>query len=377
MAEVEREREQLTTAQVDPKLYYDYEGRFIKQTLERDRVRMLPRVVKPAMFAPGGHALGDVRVFERFTVAPLSAFTCRFVTLGAGESTPLERRIPSLAGYVIAGDGVCEQDGVEHACTAGDVVFVPPYTKYRITAGSSGLRMWVPETRLWHVLGLLWHEHFEPQRMSGEVEDVVDAAGKWTGYRIARGVLGLEHDAQFRKGADARRSAVFDARRAVPEPGQAGVHYDQTQYDALLRLLAEEKVRHERSPRVIAGADRPWEDTCQGRLKYYIDNWANVPGQDLDMAAYEIEPGGHTGRHRHVPEEMLLVLAGAGHDVHDGSEHPWRAGDLICVPAMTEHQHFNDGDTPARLVSVWAHQPANEFMGGIEHIADASSWRAR
>jgi hypothetical protein len=98
MTEVQREKEavELTTSEVDPRLYYDYEGRFIKQKLERDRMRLLPRVVPPQLFAPGGHALGDVRVFERFTAGPISSLTCRFLKLGPGESTPLERRIPSL-----------------------------------------------------------------------------------------------------------------------------------------------------------------------------------------------------------------------------------------------------------------------------------------
>src|SRR5688500_1459712 len=115
MAELEREREDLEQRHVDARLYYDYEGRFVKQRLERDRMRMLPRVVKPAMFAPSGHPLGDVRVFERFTVGPVSALTCRFVELGAGERTPEERRIPLLVMFVIEGDGVVTQDGREHA----------------------------------------------------------------------------------------------------------------------------------------------------------------------------------------------------------------------------------------------------------------------
>ena len=37
MAEQERVRENLREEEVDPKLYYDYEGRFIKQRLERER----------------------------------------------------------------------------------------------------------------------------------------------------------------------------------------------------------------------------------------------------------------------------------------------------------------------------------------------------
>jgi quercetin dioxygenase-like cupin family protein len=370
VTERELERQRLRTEELDQRLYYDYESRFIKQRLERDQMRLLPRVVKPPMFAPGGHALGDVRVFERFTVGPVSMLTCRFLTLGPGEATPRERRLPSLTVFVLEGGGTCVQDGAEHAFTAGDVVFVPPYTTCSLVAGPSGLRAWIPEVRLWHVLGLLWHEHFEPRGMPAEVESRDDEAGGWSGYRIPRGVLGLERDLRVRSGADPRREAVFAARRAAPDAASFG----DTRYDQFLRMLASERELHEQTPRVVRGAEQPWEDTRQGRLRYYLTAWLSIAGQDLELASYQIAPGHRSGRHRHVAEELLLVVEGSGHDLHDGSEHAWEAGDLICVPAMTEHQHVNHGDGPATLVSVWTHHPTNEFLGGVEHLEDASSW---
>jgi quercetin dioxygenase-like cupin family protein len=371
MTEVQREKEavDLSTNEVDPRLYYDYEGRFIKQKLERDRMRLLPRVVPPQLFAPGGHALGDVRVFERFTAGPISALTCRFVKLAPGESTPLERRIPALTAYVLEGSGVCTQDGVDHDFATEDVLFVPPYTSYRITAGEQGLRAWVPESRLWHVLGLLWSEHHEPQQVPGEIELLTDADGEWSGYKFPRGLLGLEGDLSVPKGADPKRETVFAAR----EEGRR-LENPTTQYDHFVDLLGQEKEQRDNSPRVFPAAGVEFENTRQGSLRFRVDNWAGLHGQDLDVAEYRIEPGHHTGRHRHIPEEMLLVVSGRGHDVHDESVHPWKAGDLICIPPMTEHQHFNDGDEPARLVSAWSHHPANEFLGGIQHIEDASSW---
>ena len=42
--------------------YYDYEARFVKQKREQERINILPRVIKPAMFAKGEFALGDMRV---------------------------------------------------------------------------------------------------------------------------------------------------------------------------------------------------------------------------------------------------------------------------------------------------------------------------
>ena len=156
MAEKERVREGLRETEVDPKLYYDYEGRFIKQKLERERMELLPRVVKPPMFAKGGHILGDLRVFERFTVAPLSALTSSFVELKAGERSEKVRLIPSMIAYILEGSGASVQDGQSYAFTANDLVVIPPYTTQEFVADSkSGFRAWLPEVRLWHVLGLL------------------------------------------------------------------------------------------------------------------------------------------------------------------------------------------------------------------------------
>lgn len=369
-AQREREKQDLQTQSVDPRLYYDYEGRFIKQNLERERMRLLPRVVVPELFATGGHALGDVRVFERFTAGPISALTCRFLELAAGESTPLERRIPTLTAYVLEGSGRCVQDGVDDIEVGpNDVLFVPPYTSYQITAGPEGLRAWVPESRLWHVLGLLWHEHHEAHRMPGDVEVVTGSDGDWIGYRFPKGLLGLDEDLEVAKGADPRRAEVFAAR------ARAGrVESPSTQYDHFLDLLGQENEQRDRSARVFRAADRPFERTPMGKVRYYIDRWAELHGQDLEVAEYKIKAGHRTGKHRHIAEELLLVTAGTGHDVHDESEHPWKAGDLVCIPPMVEHQHVNDGAEAARLVSVWSHHPANEFLGGIQHIEDSSMW---
>lgn len=372
MAEMQREREDLATQAITPQIYYEYESRFIRQKLERDRMRLLPRVVKPEMFASGGHALGDIRVFERFTAGPVSAMTCRFLQLAAGEATPRERRIPALLGYVIEGDGAVQVGDSNYEFGTGDVLLVPPYQEYTITAGSRGLRAFVPENRLWHVVGLLWHEHFEPHKMPGEVDTQTDAAGNWSGYRFPAGMLGLAEDLQVRPGGNERRERVFDARRAVRDRAVG-----TSKYDYFLNRLVDENEAEDAMPRVIRAADVPLENTRQGRLRYYVTHWSQpMVGKDLELAVYDIPAGQHTGRHRHIPEELLLVLEGSGYDLHDDTRHEWSAGDLICIPPMTEHQHFCDGPESAKLVSVWLNHPTNEFLGGVQHIADASTWTA-
>ncbi len=227
----------------------------------------------------------------------------------------------------------------------------------------------MPETRFWHVLGPLWHEHFEPHELVGDAEPVYDQEGTWTGYRFGRGLLGLDREIVVSAGADKRRSGLFEARRLIRD-----AEPDGTRYDELVELLVKDNQRHDSTPRVIRSSDRPFEDTRGGRMKFLIDNWSDLAGQDLDMAEYEIAAGKRSGAHRHIAEELLLVIEGSGFDDHDGSTHPWEAGDLICIPPMTAHAHVNNGSETARLVSVWSHHPANEFLGGFEHIEDATGW---
>jgi len=369
MAEQERVRENLREQEVDPKLYYDYEGRFIKQKLERERMELLPRVVKPPMFAKGGHILGDLRVFERYTVAPLSALTSSFLDLKAGERSEKVRLIPSMIAYILEGSGACMQDGQRYDFAANDLVVIPPYTTQEFIAdANTGFRAWLPQVRLWHVLGLLWQEQFDFKTIPEGTLPIKDGAGQLVGFRVPRGILGLEEDLEIRKGAEGKREAVFAARRSVKQAG-AG----KTKYDWFLNRLIEENALEAKGPRVIRGADTALENTRQGRLKFYISLWTEVAARALDLMTMEIEPNGHTGKHRHIFEEMIYVQEGKGHDVHEQTEYPWEAGDVICIPPMTAHQHFNDGSRPVRLVSTWSRQLAHEFLGGIEHISDASS----
>lgn len=372
MAEKEREKERLKEEEISPKLYYDYEGRFIKQKLERERMELLPRVVKPELFAKGGHALGDLRVFERFTVGPLSALTCGFLDVKPGESTELKRMIPSEIFYILEGSGVSVQDGKKYEFSQDDLVVIPPYTTYKFEADKkTGFRAWTPQVRLWHVTGLLWQENFEFKSLPEGTEAIKDGSGKITGFKVPQGVLGLERDLEVRAGADPKREKVFEARRKVRKPA-----FGKTKYDWYLNLLAEENALEEKGPRIIRGADRPWEDTRQGRLRFYISHWTEVAAQTMDMMVYQIGAGNSTGQHRHIFEELILVTAGKGHDVQEGTSYAWEAGDLICVPPMTAHQHHNDGKETAQLISVWSRQAAHEFLGGIEQIGFATGWKS-
>src|SRR5881628_1249385 len=113
--------------------------------------------------------------------------------------------LPSQIAYVLEGGGGSIQDGKTYAFGAGDVVLVPPYTASQWVAGKTGLRLWLPQVRMWHVLGLLWQEQQEFQRAPEGTEPITDGAGKMVGFRIPAGVLGLDHPLEVRAAADKRR----------------------------------------------------------------------------------------------------------------------------------------------------------------------------
>ena len=328
---MKREREDPKQPEMSAENYYDYEARFVKQKREQERINVLPRVIKPAMFAQGEFALGDMRVFSRYTVAPISSLTCGFLEMKPGAQSPLKRMIPSATAYILEGSGESIQESARFSFKAGDVVIIPPYTTVQFAANSDeGFRAWLPQVRIWHGQGLLWREQSE---------------------------------------ADQEREAIFQARRWVAIPPAA-----RTRYDWFLGRLAEENRIEREAPRVIRGTDCPWESTRQGKLKFYISRWTEVAAPALDLMVQEIRPGEHSGEHRHIFEELLLVVKGRGYDLHEGTRHPWEAGDLICIPPMIAHQHVNEGTAAAQLISVWSRQPGHEYLGGIEQISDASDW---
>ena len=107
---MKREREDPKQPELSAENYYDYEARFVKQKREQERINVLPRVIKPAMFAKGEFALGDMRVFSRYTVAPLSSLTCGFVELKPGAHSDPKRMVPSAIAYVLEGSGESIQE---------------------------------------------------------------------------------------------------------------------------------------------------------------------------------------------------------------------------------------------------------------------------
>ena len=76
-----------------------------------------------------------------------------------------------------------------------------------------------------------------------------------------------------------------------------------------------------------------------------------------------------------MTEEQILVIEGRGYDVHDRTRWDWERGDLISIPAMAEHQHFNiDANNPVLLLSSMPSVGVALGLGGIEQLEDAPEY---
>ncbi|HEY7061362.1 MAG TPA: cupin domain-containing protein [Chloroflexota bacterium] len=137
------------------------------------------------------------------------------------------------------------------------------------------------------------------------------------------------------------------------------------------RQAAERRAQERQAPDVIDGTALPRENSPQGMLTHTMNPEISPKFHSAEAYVLEIEPGGYSGKHRHMSEEFLYVLEGSGYDLHwevepnigdvsyewqiaDTPErHDWKTGDCIFIPVNTAHQHFNASpDQPVRLYSV-------------------------
>ena len=141
-------------------------------------------------------------------------------------------------------------------------------------------------------------------------------------------------------------------------------------YEDTIQHAKDRPRRHAELMKVIKPEDMPWEICRHGKLKHMVNEKMGAVSETMSAYIQEIPPGGKTGKHRHMAEEMVFVLEGRGYDLHwdvdikltdryewvvaeEPRKFEWEAGELIAIPVNTVHQHFNsDPDNPARILSA-------------------------
>ncbi|KAI0576046.1 {ManC} Mannose-6-phosphate isomerase [Pyrenophora tritici-repentis] len=81
------------------------------------------------------------------------------------------------------------------------------------------------------------------------------------------------------------------------------------------------------------------------------------------LVAMEIPPHGEIGDEVHTVDQILLFTSGRGLATVAGKNQQVKAGDVVVVPAGTQHQFVTQGEEPLELITVYS--PAEHLPSSV------------
>jgi gentisate 1,2-dioxygenase len=247
--------------------------------------------------------------------------------------------------HILKGYGYSVIDGIRYDWEAGDFVCVPVFA---------------------------WHMH-----VNLSDEDMVYLASTTGPLSNALGVSIYEDERypQYwvfaQQGEEALKTLIPGAaeipksRRGIPE-GMELSQFDNSRaaqiYFDQLAFAETEEGRRRNGKVLIKGADLKFERTPMGWVAPIVDPKLGFHVKVMTTLVAQIQPGKHSGAHRHIYQEINYVLAGEGYSIINDKRYDWKPGDTLAIPVFSWHQHFNSGKEPARLL-VHTGRPAMENIG--------------
>jgi len=234
--------------------------------------------------------------------------------------------------YIVQGHGYSIIDGNRYDWGPGDFMCVPTFA---------------------------WHRH-----VNTEDVPVIYIASTSTPYSMSLGVS-IHEDERYpeywvfaQKGEDAQKTLIPGGTEAPTVPGSQSVAAFRGDLSLEGRLYEEQVVyavdeeRRRRLGRVLVkGSDVKFGQTRMGKMAYIVDQRLGFNVRVMSTVLAEIEPGHHSGAHRHLYEEVNYILSGEGYSVIDDRTYHWKAGDALSIPVFAWHQYFNTGKERVRILS--------------------------
>jgi mannose-6-phosphate isomerase-like protein (cupin superfamily) len=115
-------------------------------------------------------------------------------------------------------------------------------------------------------------------------------------------------------------------------------------------------------PRIIRTQDLNWKGGPQNFGKKVINPQAVRVAQSIETHIDVFAPGGYGQKHGHMNSAVFFVLKGKGHDIHDGRQLDWEAGDALIVENGCVHQHVSDDPDDETIVLIMKAKPLFLFM---------------
>lgn len=368
--QLERRRE------AEPILYErTLEELWMAQDREKRKIASLPRVRKgcEVPFRQNAQAyrkpFGDTGLTNRLSRAPLVTMTVSEQIIPPGNKSGRHRHYNEAIFYVLEGEGYEIHDDIEYPWQTGDIMSVPSYCIHQhFNASERPVRFFFSTaTNICEFMGVGFKEQFEMHpgyQIPEGAQPLYDHQGDLLGYRTPEGMeLRFGRDKEFQKLMESKQNTLFSGET-------------QNIYDQYLKLSSDQNAWRRAAPHVIKSQTCSWQDTRMGRLKYFASPFQPSGLRLYDAFLQEIPPGGRSGKHRHVSEEVHRILEGRGYDIQDGVKWDWEEEDVVFIPVNTVHQHFNsDSRRPARFISFQSRLYYYLGHGGIEHLEDAPEWK--
>src|SRR5947199_15260 len=72
----------------------------------------------------------------------------------------------------------------------------------------------------------------------------------------------------------------------------------------------------------------------------------------LGVVMAEVPPGKRSGAHRHLYDEIDLIVGGKGKGIVEDKEYNFDTLDVLSIPVFQWHQYFNTGTERLRIVAI-------------------------
>ena len=141
-------------------------------------------------------------------------------------------------------------------------------------------------------------------------------------------------------------------------------------YGEAVKASQEFRKEYDARMNLVKSADMPLERSPHGLIKHIINERMNTKECCLDIYMQFLPPGGASGKHRHLSEEVFYVVEGSGYDLHwdvkfdchdvmefewetEPQKFEWTQGDFVYIPPYCAHKHFNsDPNNEARIIVI-------------------------
>ena len=140
------------------------------------------------------------------------------------------------------------------------------------------------------------------------------------------------------------------------------------QYERTLKWMVDWRERAFKRQIVIRSEDVEWEQSRQGRLKYFINRETDDETlgvlRDWNVFLHDIKT--HSGAHRHQGGLVIYVVEGEGYTEVDGVRKEWEAGDAVLLPLKPDgcvHKHFNKHPGQPAVWMAFIYSPYMDELG--------------